>query len=214
MLHALDLFGTLIFAISGALHGVRHRLDLLGVTVLAIVTGVSGGILRDLLIGSIPPACLRHEYYLLICVLGAVIVLLNTRRVSRNWNQILFADAIGLGVFTAIGAQKGAEAGLGPVGVIMTGMLTATGGSVVRDMLVREIPAILVRDFYATAAILGAAALLVARHFGAPVSIQLLVAAIVTIALRFIAMTTRLELPKRIPFKRIKRKRRRSTPDM
>ena len=196
MIYVLDIFGTLAFAVSGAFRAVKHELDLLGVLVLAVATGVGGGIIRDLVLGCTPPAAFQNETYLLACVLGGLVVFIGARKIAPRWDCVMVADAIGLGVFAAIGAAKASTHGLGVVGVIMMAAITATGGGVIRDMLVREIPAILRTDFYATAALAGGACFAIARAAGGSEGTQLFCAIAATICLRVLAMRYHISLPK------------------
>ncbi|MGB3541864.1 trimeric intracellular cation channel family protein, partial [Rubrivirga sp.] len=107
MLYALDLAGTFVFALSGAFKAVRLRLDWLGVAILASLTGVGGGIVRDLLLGVAPPASLEDEAYILVCLAGAAAVVIGAPAVAARWNRVMVADALGLGLFAALGAAKG-----------------------------------------------------------------------------------------------------------
>ena len=195
LLYLLDLCGTFVFAVAGAYRATRHGLDLLGVMVLAVATGVGGGLIRDMLIGATPAASLQDEAYLIACLLGGVLVLFAAPRVEKSWRVVMIADAIGLGVFAAIGAAKAHAYGLGPIGVSMMAALTATGGGVVRDVLVREVPAIVRHDFYATAALLGGFVFLVVTHAGVAEPLALLAAMLTTTGLRFWAMYGNLHLP-------------------
>jgi uncharacterized membrane protein YeiH len=192
----LDIFGTFVFAVSGAFRAVRHELDILGVLVLSIGTGVGGGIIRDILLGCAPPAAFQDERYLLVSVLGGLIVFVAANKIAPRWDCVMIADAIGLSVFAAIGSAKAQMFGLGVIGIIMMAAITATGGGVIRDMLVREIPAILRTDFYATAAILGGVCFVAAEHLALSKSIQLFSAAAVTFCLRVLAMKYGISLPK------------------
>lgn len=196
LLYALDLFGTLVFAITGAFRAVHHKLDILGLLVLSVFTGVGGGMLRDVILGVLPPAVFTNEVYLLVCLGGGLLVFAASRRLARWWAVVQVFDAVGLAVFAAVGALKGFDHGLGPLGVVMMGTMTAVGGGVLRDVLVREIPAVLVSDFYATAAALGALALWAARSWGLDSGQSLLVAGLVTLVLRLAAMKWRFNLPR------------------
>ncbi len=167
LLTALDLVGTFVFGLSGAFKAVQHRLDWLGIGVLAVLTGVGGGLLRDLVLGDTPPAAFEDERYLLACLAGAAAVIVAAPTISQRWNRVMIADALGLGLFAALGASKALAYGLGPLGVVMMGTLTAVGGGVVRDVLVGERPAILYKGFYATAALLGSTLLLGLDALGA-----------------------------------------------
>ncbi|PAP82364.1 hypothetical protein B1759_01030 [Rubrivirga sp. SAORIC476] len=199
VLTALDLVGTFVFALSGAFKGVRNQLDWLGIAVLAVLTGVGGGLIRDVLLGDTPPAVFRDERFFLACLAGAVAVIVAARPIAARWNRVMVADALGLGLFAALGALKGAQAGLGPLGVVMMGSLTAVGGGVIRDVLVGERPAVLDRGFYATAAVIGSALLVGLDTLGATVPVQIGVAAVATSALRFRAMLTSMHLPRPSP---------------
>lgn len=195
LIYLLDLIGTLVFAISGALQANRHNLDFLGFMVLAVSTGVGGGIIRDMMLGATPPAVFQDELYLIVCVVGGLLVFRAAPPIAKRWNRALVADAIGLGVFAAIGASKGFAFGLGPIGVMFMAALTATGGGVVRDLLVREVPAIIKSGFYATAALLGGLVYwsLGGLELGEPV--RLTITAISTTGLRFWAMKRKINLP-------------------
>lgn len=188
MLLVLDLIGTFVFALSGAFKGVRGGLDYLGITVLAVLTGVGGGIVRDVLLGDTPPSVFRDERYFAVCLAGAVSVLVFGRTISRGWNRVMLADALGLGLFAALGAAKGAAHGLGPLGTILCGALTAVGGGVIRDVLVNDRPAVLYKGYYATAAILGAALLVLLNWLGVPTPVQLVSAALTTTSLRLLEL--------------------------
>ncbi|MBO4490252.1 MAG: trimeric intracellular cation channel family protein [Lentisphaeria bacterium] len=151
----LDLFGTAVFAATGAVKGFRRRLDVFGVTVLACCVGVGGGMIRDAILGATPVAALQNGTYLAVCVAIGLIIF----RTAKYWmhlrNLIQFGDAVGLGVFTAIGAAKAIQYNVGYVGVVLCGVFTAIGGGMIRDILTGEIPTVLKSDFYATAALMG-----------------------------------------------------------
>lgn len=196
LLDILDIAGTFVFALSGAFRATRHNLDLLGVMVLAVATGVGGGMIRDMLLGATPVAALQSEIYLGVCLAGGIVVFLAADRVATQMNRVMIMDAIGLGVFAAIGALKGLDFGLGPIGVMIMAALTATGGGVVRDILVREVPAVIRHDFYATAALIGGAALLGADALEWSRLAQISAAALVTSGLRFYAMVGGVGLPR------------------
>ncbi|MBN1973968.1 MAG: trimeric intracellular cation channel family protein [Sedimentisphaerales bacterium] len=196
MLHFLDIFGTFVFAVSGAFRAVRHELDILGVLVLAIATGVGGGIVRDVMLGDTPPAVFQHELYLVIAVFGGVIVFIAAPKIAPRWDYVMIADAVGLSVFAAIGAAKAETAELGFIGIIMIATITATGGGMIRDMLVMEIPAVLKSDFYASAALLGGACFAALDGLGLDKNSKLACAITVTFVLRVAAMKYKYSLPK------------------
>lgn len=154
-MYIFDLLGTVIFAITGAVRGVRLKLDLLGVVVFACTVGVGGGMMRDTIIGASPVAALKDETYLIASVAVGLIVFFNARFFQAERRVIMVLDAFGLGVFTALGAAKGVDYGLEFIGIVLTGVFTAVGGGVIRDIMARKIPVILTSDFYATASLLG-----------------------------------------------------------
>ena len=151
----LDLFGTVIFAITGALRGFRSHLDFLGVIVLACAVGVGGGMTRDALIGATPVAAFQDGRYLVLCAAAGALTFYVAPRLGDRWNIIPMLDAVGLGVFTSIGCEKAGLYGCGYVAVALCGVMTAVGGGVIRDVLAMRVPAVLRSNFYATAALLG-----------------------------------------------------------
>jgi uncharacterized membrane protein YeiH len=157
LLTALDLGGTFVFAISGAVAAVKYRLDIFGIMVLAFAAGNVGGITRDVLIGATPPAAIDHLSYLGVSVLAGFIVFFRDSVVMRLTNAVLWFDAVGLAFFAVAGAQKALLFGLNPVMAALLGMLTGIGGGMMRDVLVMQIPTVLRADLYALAALAGAA---------------------------------------------------------
>ena len=196
IIHILDILGTFAFAVSGAFHAVKHELDVLGLTALAVVTGVGGGIIRDLLLGTTPPLVLVDQTYILVCLLGAALVFLMAPKIAKRWDFVMMADAVGLSVFTAIGAAKAESCGAVPLTVMMLGMITACGGGMIRDMLVAEIPAVLKKDFYATAALIGSACFVILGWFEVSLGPRFACTITVTLCLRALAMKYRMHLPR------------------
>lgn len=196
MIYLLDIFGTLAFAISGAFHAVKYELDLLGVLTLATVTGIAGGILRDTVLGATPPSALTDPYYILTCIIGGLVVFWAAPKIAKKWDYIMMADAVGLSVFTAIGASKASEMGAMPQTIIIMAMITSCGGGLVRDLLVTEIPSILRRDFYASAAFCGGLTYVICAALGVESALQTTCTIIVTFSLRAIAMRYGISLPK------------------
>src|SRR5579863_5890325 len=135
LLLVLDLVGTFVFAISGATAGVRRRLDLFGVLVLSFVAGNAGGITRDVLIGSVPPAAISDWRYLAVSLLAGVITFYCYSPVDRLRSSVLVFDAAGLALFAVSGAQRGLAFELNPVMAALLGMLTGVGGGMTRDIL-------------------------------------------------------------------------------
>ena len=196
IIHYFDLFGTAVFAVTGALCGVRHKLDMLGVVVFGCTVGVGGGILRDTIIGAVPVAALKDTSYLVICILSALTVFFVARKLSNLANLIAICDAVGLGVFTAIGAAKGLIYDLNTIGIILCGVLTAVGGGILRDVMSKSIPVVLTSDFYATASLLGGILFCILAKFTslADFNIFVIVSLFVT-GTRLGAMYLKLQLP-------------------
>ena len=190
--HALDLSGIFVFAVSGATLAVRRGFDAVGIVVLAIATSLGGGMIRDALIGELPPAALREQSYLLVALLAGLIVLVAHAVVERIERPVLVFDAAGLGLFCVVGAAKAMDAGLRPGSAALLGTITAVGGGVIRDVLAREVPAVFRPDTALTAipAAAGAAATVVAWEadvYGpvAAVAIALAVLVVRLLALHF-----------------------------
>lgn len=194
-MYAFDIFGTFIFAMTGALRGVRHRLDFLGVIVLACTVGVGGGIFRDLLLGATPVAAYEHESYLLVCIATGMVVFFLAPHIEAKWSLISFGDAIGLGVFTALGAAKGLLYGAGPIGIILSGVFSAVVGGVLRDVMVREVPVVLTSDFYATASLIGGIVFVLLSRTSAPFPVQIAITAFLVMTIRLLALKFNVRLP-------------------
>jgi uncharacterized membrane protein YeiH len=156
MLLVIDLIGVFVFALSGATAAVRQRLDLFGVLVLSFVTATTGGIMRDLLIGAVPPAAFADYWYLVSAVLAGLVTFIWHPLIERMRNPVRVFDALGLGLFAVAGTQKALVAGLHPVMAALLGMITGIGGGVMRDLLLTRVPVVFQSDIYALAALAGA----------------------------------------------------------
>ena len=152
----LDLIGTFAFAISGAVAARQRRLDLFGIAAVAFMVACGGGIIRDVCIGAIPPAGLSNWRYLAASLLASAAAIVAYAPVRRMRHPVLFFDAIGLGLFAVSGAQKALIYGHSAELAILLGIVSAVGGGVMRDVVLSRVPAILDREIYASAALLGA----------------------------------------------------------
>jgi len=200
LLTVLDLLGTFAFAISGAVTGIRHRLDLFGVLVLSFTAATFGGIIRDLVIGAHPPASIQDWRYLAISMLAGLITFFWHSKISRLRQTVLVFDAIGLGLFAVTGAGKALAYQLGPVPAALLGMLTGIGGGVVRDLLVSEVPAVLRTDVYAAAALAGASVVVAGHVLHLPPQPVAIAGAVVCFGIRMLAVSLRWRFPvARIP---------------
>jgi uncharacterized membrane protein YeiH len=198
VLEWLGWLGTLAFAASGALMGVQKRFDLVGVLVLAGVTAVGGGSIRDIVVGSLPPQAFRNEAVLWVVFVVSLLVWRFYRRVERLERPIYYLDTLGLGIFAALGAERGFTFGLGFWGCVFAGTVSGVGGGVLRDLLTGQVPGIFYRnrDLYATAAAAGAALVYAIYHFLPNlVALALLLGALSTIALRLSSRWLGLRLP-------------------
>jgi len=193
--HVLDLAGTFVFAISGAVAAVNRRLDIFGILVLSFVAGNFGGITRDLLIGAVPPAALTDGLYLLVSVLAGLVTFFWYAGVDRLRSPVLLFDAAGLSLFAVAGAQKAIEFGLNPVMAALLGMLTGIGGGMTRDILLAEIPQILRSDLYAVAALAGASIVVIGDVLDVSYRVSAVAGAILCFGLRFMAIRYGWHLP-------------------
>lgn len=194
-LAVFDLTGTFVFALSGAMAAVRHRLDAFGVLVLCFVTGNAGGITRDIMIGAIPPAAISEWRYLAVSILAGLIVFFAYSLINRLSSPVLLFDAAGLGLFCVAGADKALAFHAGPVAATLLGMVTGIGGGMVRDVLVMEIPNVLRTELYAVAALLGAAFTVFGQRLGMPLHVAAPVGAALCITLRLLALRFGWHLP-------------------
>jgi uncharacterized membrane protein YeiH len=197
-LYFFDLLGTFAFAISGALLGVKKDMDIYGQAVLAMCVAVGGGTVREIMLGSIPPFVLRDPNYLYVVLVAVICVALFSSRVERSIDYINFVDAIGLGVFTVIGASKAMEIGLAWYAVVLCGILTSTGGGMIRDVFAHEIPFVLRREVYASASMIGGLLFYFINTFTHYQNSSALIVAIVVTGVRMITLKRNLHLPKKL----------------
>jgi len=201
LLVAFDLAGTFVFALSGAMVAVKHRLDLFGVLVLAFAAGNAGGMTRDVMIGAVPPAAISDWRYVAVSMLAGLITFFWYRTIDRLSSPVLVFDAAGLALFAVAGAGKALAFHAGPVAATLLGMLTGIGGGMVRDVLVREIPTVLRTELYAVAALIGAAAVVIGRMLHLPSGAAAASGAVLCFGLRFMAIRRGWHLPIAGPLK-------------
>jgi len=194
-----DLVGVAVFAASGASAAVVKRLDLFGVAFVGFVAALGGGILRDLVIGAVPPLAFADWRYAVVAVFASLAVFWLHPQLSRLRRTVLLLDAAGLGLFTVTGTLKALQAGVPPVGACLVGMLTAIGGGLARDLLTGEIPVVLQRDIYAVVALGGAAAVAVLVKLGLDTPVPLGIATIMITGVRLLALYRRWSAPVAVP---------------
>jgi uncharacterized membrane protein YeiH len=192
----LDYFGTVAFAITGAFKAIEQKADIVGVVILSSVTGLAGGLIRDVIFGEYPPAALSDPMYLVLTTITGFTIFFLYPRLKKHWNIFLKCDAIGLGVFTVIGASI-AYSIFGPNLLLISigGLITATGGGILRDVLVNEIPLVLVRELYASASFIGVVVFFVLILVSDPV-LAAISGIITATGLRLIAIKYEWNLPK------------------
>ncbi|MDQ3824982.1 MAG: TRIC cation channel family protein [Actinomycetota bacterium] len=196
LLLALDLTGTFVFALNGALTAVHAaRLDIVGVLALGMITALGGGIIRDVLIGSVPPATFRDWRYLALAAGGGLVAFVLSQWLGRLEMPIIVLDAVGLSVFAVIGASKAVAFGLDVGPAIILGTITGVGGGTVRDTLVRRIPAVLHSELYAIPAVLGAAVTVTTIRAGVYGVTAALAAAAVCFVIRMLGVRFSLHAP-------------------
>ena len=151
----IDILGTTAFAISGVFAAMQKRLDVFGILIIAFITAVGGGTLRDIMIGDLPVSWMKNLNYFFIILITTAVVILFNRTINNFQKTLLVFDSIGLGFFTILGIQKGILFGLNPPICIALGTITACFGGVIRDISLNNIPLIFQKEIYATACILG-----------------------------------------------------------
>ena len=196
LLHALDILGVVVFAISGALEAGRRRMDVFGAVVVALVTAIGGGTLRDVILQHGPVFWVADPTYVVVVTLAALGAFFAAGWLARWPRLLLVADAGGLAVFSVMGVQKALGAGASPIVALVMGVITGVAGGIVRDILCNEIPLVLRREIYATAALAGGALFLLLRHFAVPDGLSTLLSALLVFGIRLIAVRLKLSLPR------------------
>lgn len=195
LLLAFDLIGTFVFALSGGTLAVRQRLDLFGVLVLSCAAAVSGGIVRDLLIGAHPPASLADWRYLVTAMAAGLVTFRWHEAIERLRNPVQLFDAAGLALFAVLGTGKALAFGLSPFAAMLLGMVTGIGGGIARDLLVARVPVVLQAELYAVAALVGGGVVALASALHLPQQPAMAVGALACFGLRWMAFRHGWQLP-------------------
>ncbi len=195
MFYTLDILGTIAFAISGVLVAIEKRMDLFGILIIAFVTAVGGGTLRDLLIGSTPVSWMRDITFTYVILASAVFAILFRKKIDYLRTSLFLFDTIGIGLYTVVGIEKGLQLELHPIICIALGTVTASFGGVIRDILGNEIPVIFRKEIYATACILGGGIYFLLSQFPIRSDIIFIVAGITVILIRLLAVKFKIALP-------------------
>ena len=191
----MDLLGTSAFAISGALSAMNRRFDLFGIFIIAFVTAVGGGTIRDLLIGNHPVTWMESNMYIYLIGVVTIIAIMYRKQLDRLKKSLFLFDSIGLGVFTITGVELGIQNDLNPIMCMALGAITGTFGGVTRDILCNEIPIIFRKEIYATASLAGGFAFLVFYEFGVDEEIIYVITAAIVIFIRLMAVKFHISLP-------------------
>ncbi len=192
---AIDILGTIAFAISGVLIAMEKKLDLFGVFIIAFVTAVGGGTLRDLLIGNVPVNWIKEPVYMFTIAITVVIAILFVNKLKYIRKSLFLFDTIGIGFYTLIGIEKGVSAELTPIMCIALGTITASFGGVIRDILCNEIPVIFRKEIYATVCILGGSIYFLLLLTSIKADYAFIVAIFTIIFLRILAVKFKISLP-------------------
>jgi uncharacterized membrane protein YeiH len=195
----LDLVGTFVFALSGAMAAMSHRLDLFGVLSLSFAAGNAGGITRDLIIGATPPSAIDDWRYLAVSLLAGMVTFRYAPVINRLRSPVQVLDAGGLGLFAVAGATKALSFGLDPVAAMLLGTLTGIGGGMLRDVLTTEIPSVLREDLYAVAALAGAAVVVAGSALDVPHTVSAVGGAALCIGIRIVSIRRGWQLPQATP---------------
>lgn len=188
MIYAIDIIGTFVFAVSGALAASDKRFDIFGAGILALVTAVGGGTLRDVLIGSTPVGWMKDLNYLIVIGAAVLISYFFKRHILKLRRTMFLFDTIGIGLFTILGLQKTLSLGLSPVIAIMMGTVSAVFGGVLRDVLSNEVPLIFRKEIYATACLAGGMCFVLLEWIWTAPAVNMLVAIGVIITIRTLAV--------------------------
>ena len=185
------------FAVTGAFKAIEHKADIVGIIILATITGVAGGTIRDVILGKDLPNSLIDPSYVIITVVSAIVIFLLHSKMKKHWNIFLKFDAIGLGVFTVIGATFAYNMfGMNLLVIVLSGMLTAIGGGILRDVFVSQTPIVFVKELYASASFLGAAVFYLVILLTNDVYAGTISGLLLATGLRMVAMKYNWNLPK------------------
>jgi len=195
LFNILEILGTAAFAISGALSAMNRKLDVFGIFIIAFVTGIGGGTVRDILIGNTPVTWMDNIIY--IYLIGVVTILSIIFRTKINYlkTSLFLFDTIGLGIFTIIGVETGIQNNLDPIISIALGVMTGTFGGVIRDILCNEIPVIFRKEIYATACLIGGLVFIVLLKLGVEREIIYIVTSLIVISIRLVVVKFKISLP-------------------
>ncbi|MBS9774200.1 MAG: trimeric intracellular cation channel family protein [Tenacibaculum sp.] len=196
IIYFLDMVGTFAFAVSGSLVAMKSKFDIFGVVIIAFVTAVGGGMLRDVLIDAHPINWIGDLNYIWVILIAVTVTYLFKSKIAPLRKTFVLFDTLGISVFTLLGIQKSLAFGLPPFVALIMGMISAVFGGVVRDVLTRKVPLIFKKEIYASACLSGGVVYLLLRYVSVKPDIQFVLSAVTIIVIRIIAVRKSLELPK------------------
>ena len=195
MFYTIDILGTIAFAISGVLVALNKKMDPFGILIIAFVTAVGGGTLRDILIGDTPVSWMKNLTFTYVIVGTTIFTIIFKSRIDYLRKSLFLFDTIGIGLYTVVGVEKGISSGLHPIICIALGTISACFGGVIRDILCNEIPVIFRKEIYATACILGGLAYFLINKLPIENNFVFIIAGLVVIITRLLAVRFRISLP-------------------
>jgi len=195
MFYTLDILGTIAFAISGVLVAIHKKMDLFGILIIAFVTAIGGGTLRDVLIGQTPVGWMKDMNFTYVILGSAVFAVVFRRKINYLRTSLFLFDTIGIGLYTVVGIEKGINAELHPIICIALGTMSACFGGVIRDILCNEVPVIFRKEIYATACILGGVSYFLLRKLPIDPNIVFAIAGCIVIVVRLLAVKFKISLP-------------------
>lgn len=190
----IDLLGTMVFAISGAMAAMRHNIDIFGATFTGFVTAIGGGSLRDIFL-DIRPVWVNDGNYLLAILLGVLIAIILNRQLFHLARTLFLFDAMGIGFFTVVGVEKSLQYESSGIAAVVLGMFSAVMGGVTRDTLMNETPLIFRKEIYATACLAGSIFFVIAHQLGLDSNINAFSSALIVVAIRVLSVRYKLSLP-------------------
>ena len=194
-IQTIDILGTIAFAISGVLVAMNKRMDPFGVFIIAFVTAVGGGTLRDVLIGATPVFWMTNMIFIYVIASAAIVAVVFRNKLKHLRRSLFLFDTIGIGLYTVIGIEKGLNADLHPIICIALGTMSACFGGVIRDILCNDIPVIFRKEVYATACIIGGITYFIIDQFSNDQNLIFIIAGTVVIAIRLLAVIFKISLP-------------------
>lgn len=195
LFNIFDLLGTVAFAISGALAAMNRKLDLFGIFIIAFVTSIGGGTLRDILIGNTPVMWMSNTIYIYFIGVVTVLAIIFRNKLYYLKTSLFLFDTIGLGVFTITGVEIGLQNNLEPIICIALGAMTGTFGGVIRDILVAEIPVIFRKEIYATASLTGGMVFILLYNLGFNTDLIYIITSLIIIGIRIVVVKYKISLP-------------------